>query len=580
MFNNLQPIRNIRRWRELQAILFRYGFDFLADTTEIKNIQTTLQGLNLPFSLPETRLTELSVPERVRRMLQDLGPTYVKLGQIFSSRSDFLPDSWIKELQKLQDAVPPFSFEIVERTIKEELGSIKDVFLFVDPEPIAAASIGQVHYAILNDFKQVVVKVQRPDIENKIKSDLDFVMDFAKLVWNSTDWGKKYGAISIAEELIRTLMDELDYNIEGTYADRLRRNMEKFDDIAVPRIYWDYTTKRILTMEAIDGIKINDIENINTLDLDRKQVARVFIRSIVHQAFIDGFFHADPHPGNLMIDKETKKLVYLDTGMMGSLLPEQRDQLGEIIHATIRRDTEAILHLASNLGTPFQPIDEQKLRRDMDHLINLYLEAPLERIEVSRLLSDILTLIFESGIRLPPVLGMAAKALLQGEDVARTLDPEIQVLEVMKDVSLQIYMNRFQPEKTFWSVLGTARDFQQLIKVLPRAITNILSDLDSGKLKIGIEVIDLKDIISNVLVIANRLIVGVVLLGMMISSALAMGVSPDNTYTVIPILGVIGFILSIGIALLMIVQVWSAIGAARRSGRRHKKRVEKLKNNS
>ncbi|MCD4752656.1 MAG: hypothetical protein K8R40_06265 [Anaerolineaceae bacterium] len=577
MFNNLQPIRNIRRWRELQAILFRYGFDFLADTTEIKNIQTTLQSLNLPFSLPETSLTELSVPERVRRMLQDLGPTYVKLGQILSSRSDFLPDSWIKELQKLQDAVPPFSFEIVERTIKEELGSIKDVFLFVDPEPIAAASIGQVHYAILNDFKQVVVKVQRPDIENKIKSDLDFVMDFAKLVWNSTDWGKKYGAISIAEELIRTLMDELDYNIEGTYADRLRRNMEKFDDITVPRIYWEFTTKRILTMEAIDGIKINDIENINALDLDRKKVARVFIHSIVHQAFIDGFFHADPHPGNLMIDKETKKLVYLDTGMMGSLLPEQRDQLGEIVHATIRRDTEAILHLASNLGTPFQPIDEQKLRRDMDHLINLYLEAPLERIEVSRLLSDILTLIFESGIRLPPVLGMAAKALLQGEDVARTLYPEIQVIEVMRDVSLQIYLNRFQPEKTFWSVLGTARDFQQLIKVLPRSLINILSDLDSGKLKIGIEVIDLKDIISNVLVIANRLIVGVVLLGMMIGSALAMGVSPENTYTVIPILGVIGFILSIGIALLMIVQVWSAIGAARRSGRRRKKREEKFK---
>ncbi|MCD6474692.1 MAG: hypothetical protein J7K85_00345 [Anaerolineaceae bacterium] len=577
MFNNLQSIRNIRRWRELQAILFRYGFDFLIDSTEIKNVKTTLQSLNLPFSLPETRLTELSVPERVRLMLQDLGPTYVKLGQILSSRSDLLPDSWIKELQKLQDAVPPFSFEIVERTIEEELGSIKDIFLFVDPEPIAAASIGQVHYAILNDFKQVVIKVQRPDIENKIKSDLDLVMDFAKLVQNSTEWGKKYGTVGLAEELIRTLMDELDYNIEGTYADRLRRNMKKFDDIIVPKIYWEYTTKRILAMEAIDGIKINDIENINKLNLDREKISHTFIHSMFHQSFIDGFFHADPHPGNLMIDKETKKLVYLDTGMMGSLLPEQREQLGEIVQAIIRRDSETIVRLALTLGVPYQPINEQELSRDIDYLINLYLESPLERIEVSRVLSEIMTLIFEAGIRLPSALGMAAKALIQGEGIARTLYPEIQILKVMKDISLQVYMNRFQPKKTFWSVLGTIKDFQQLIKVFPRSLTNILDDLDKGQLKIGIEIVDLKDIINKVLVIANRLIVGVVLLGMMISSALAMGVSPDNTYTIIPILGVIGFIISIGIALMMIVQVWSAIGAARRSDRRRKRREEKFK---
>lgn len=577
MFNNLQSIRNVRRWRELQAILFRYGFDFLIDSTEIKNVKTTLQSLNLPFSLPETRLTELSVSERFRRMLQDLGPTYVKLGQILSSRSDLLPDSWIKELQKLQDAVPPFSFEIVERTIEEDLGSLKDIFLFVDPEPIAAASIGQVHYAILNDFKQVVIKVQRPDIENKIKSDLDLVMDFAKLVQNSTDWGKKYGTVGLVEELIRTLMNELDYNIEGTYADRLRRNMEKFDDIIVPKIYWEYTTKRILTMEAIDGIKINDIENINKLNLDRKKISHTFIHSMFHQSFIDGFFHADPHPGNLMIDKETKKLVYLDTGMMGSLLSEQREQLGEIVQAIIRRDSETIVRLALTLGVPYQPVNEQELSRDIDYLINLYLESPLERIEVSRVLSEIMTLIFEAGIRLPSALGMAAKALIQGESIARTLYPEIQILKVMKDISLQVYMNRFQPKKTFWSVLGTIKDFQQLIKVFPRSLTNILNDLDSGQLKIGIEIVDLKDIINKVLVIANRLIVGVVLLGMMISSALAMGVSPDNTYTLIPILGVIGFIISIGIALMMIVQVWSAIGAAKRSDRRRKRREEKFK---
>ncbi|NSW52480.1 MAG: AarF/ABC1/UbiB kinase family protein [Anaerolineae bacterium] len=574
MLNNLPPIRNLRRWRELQAILFRYGFDFLTDIKEVRSIQQTLKTLNLPFSLPESRLHELSTPERVRRMLQDLGPTYVKLGQILSSRSDLLPESWVVELAKLQDSVPPFSFEIVENTIREELGSMEEIFLFLDPEPIAAASIGQVHYAILKDFSQVVVKVQRPNVEEKIQSDLEFVRDIAKLMHNSTDWGKKYGVVGIAEELIRTLMDELDYNIEATNADRLRRNMERFDEIHVPVVYWPYTTKRVLTMEAIDGFKINDIENIATLDLDRQKVSKIFIHSILHQAFINGFFHADPHPGNLMIEKKTNRLVYLDTGMMGSLLPEQRDQLGEVVQAIIRRDTETILRLALKLGVPFQPVNERKLRRDMDHMINQYLEAPLDRLEISRLLTEVLTMIFESGIRLPPVLGVSAKALLQAEDVARTLNPDIVVVEVMQDVSYQVYLNKINPGKLFWSTTGTIRDFQDLLRMLPRAVSTILADLQKGELKVGIEITDLKDIIGNILIIANRLIVGLVLIGMIIGSALAMGVSPRDTYPIVPIMGMIGFFISIVVAISMFLQVWSAIGKARRFRRLRQKNEE------
>ena len=575
MFNNLSPIRNLRRWRELQAVLFRYGFDVLIDTKEAKTIQSTLKTLSLPLSIPESRLQDLSVPERVRRMLQDLGPTYVKLGQILSSRSDLLPEGWMEELSKLQDSVPPFSFEDVERIIEEEIGSIEEQFLFVDPEPIAAASIGQVHYAIMNDFSQAVIKVQRPDVEIKIQSDLEFVRDTAKFFHNSTDWGKKYGVVGIAEELIRTLMDELDYTIEATHADRLRRNMEKFKDIHVPIIYWEYTTKRVLTMEAIDGYKINDFENIATLDIDREKISSIFIHSILHQAFIDGFFHADPHPGNMMIEKKTKRLVYLDTGMMGALLPEQRITIGEVVQAIIRRDTEEILRLGLSLGTPFQEINENKLRRDMDHMINLYLEAPIDRLEVSRLLSEVLTMIFEAGIRLPPVVGVAAKALLQGEGVARMINPDIVVVEVMQDVSTQVYLNRFNPKQTFWQSVTFAKDTRDLVKILPRSLNTILSDLQKGEFKVGVEVVDLQDIISNVLIIANRAIVGLILVGMMIGSALAMSVPTKESLAIVPIIGVIGFVLSIGISLLLFLQVLGAIGKTRRQRRRRRKNENK-----
>jgi ubiquinone biosynthesis protein len=571
MLNNLPPIRNLRRWRELQAILFRYGFDFLIDTKEVRTIQSTLRTLHLPVSIPESKLHELSTPERVRRMLQDMGPTYVKLGQILSSRSDFLPDSWVQELSKLQDAVPAFSFEEVERIIEEEIGTIEQSFLFVDPEPIAAASIGQVHYAILNDFSQVVIKVQRPKIEAKIQSDLEFVRDVAKLLHNSVDWGKKYGVIGLAEELIRTLMDELDYNIEATNADRLRRNMEKFPEIHVPYVYWDYTTKRVLTLEAIDGYKINDLESIATLDIDRVGLSKIFMHSILHQAFINGFFHADPHPGNLMVEKKTKRLVYLDTGMMGSLLPEQRNAIGEVVQAIIRRDTEEILRLALILGTPFQQINENKLRRDMDHMINHYLEAPLERLEVTRLLSEILVMIFEAGIRLPPVLGVSAKALLQAEDVARVLNPDVVVVEVMKDVAYSVYLHQINPVNTFWQTVSLAKDTRDMVRVLPRSITKILTNLVQGELKVGIQILELSDIISNILIIANRLIVGVVLVGMLVGSALAMSVPRTDTLAIVPIIGVIGFVIALGISLMMVVQVWNTIGRTRRWSRRRKK---------
>ncbi len=571
MFNNLSPIRNLRRWRELQAILFRYGFDVLIDTKEAKTIQSTLKTLSLPLSIPESRLQDLSVPERVRRMLQDLGPTYVKLGQILSSRSDLLPEGWVEELSKLQDAVPPFSFEDVERIIQEEIGSIEESFLFVDPEPIAAASIGQVHYAILNDFSQVVIKIQRPNVEEKIQSDLEFVRDTAKFFHNTTDWGKKYGVVGIAEELIRTLMDELDYTIEATHADHLRRNMAKFKEIHVPFIYWEFTTKRVLTMEAIDGYKINDFENIATLDIDRENLSSIFVHSILHQAFINGFFHADPHPGNLMIEKKTKRLVYLDTGMMGALLPEQRILIGEVVQAIIRRDTEEILRLALSLGTPFQDINENKLRRDMDHMINLYLEAPIDRLEVSRLLSEILTMIFEAGVRLPPVVGVAAKALLQGEGVARMINPDIVVVEVMQDVSTQIYLNRFDPKAFFWQSVSYAKDTRDLIRVFPRALSTILTDLQKGNFKVGIEIIELRDIISNILIIANRAIVGLILVGMIIGSALAMSVPTKESLTIVPIIGVIGFLLSIAVSMLLFLQVMGAIGKTRRQRRRRRR---------
>jgi ubiquinone biosynthesis protein len=578
MLNNLSPVRNLKRLREVQAVLFRYGFDFLLDIQEIRNIQALLsKNLNIALSLPESEISKLSMPQRVRLLLQELGPTYVKLGQILSSRSDLLPREWIIELSKLQDEVPPFSYEEVEQIIEEELGPIEQIFLEFDPEPIASASIGQVHRATLNDLRPVMVKVQRPHIVSSVQSDMEFVHDFARLIRDRTDWGKKYGVMAIVDEMGRVLNEEMDYRFEATNADRLRRNMAPESKVHVPYMYWDYITARVLTMEAIDGVKINDVQAIEALGADRIELAKVFIHSIFKQLLIDGYFHADPHPGNLFVDKHTHKLVYLDMGMMGSLLPEQRDMLGDILQAILQRDTAEIARLAMTLGTPFQPVDVLKLRREMDRIIHQYMEAPLNRVSFSQLLSKVLTTIFANGIRLPAELGLAAKTFLQGEDIGHMLHPEIVIFDILKSVSTQVILKKLDPRAAFWSTTTTVREVGELLRTLPRSLTSIMKQIDTGKLTVGLDIINLHEVLTQLIIIANRLIAGLILAGMVIGSAIAMVVNPETTFVlkifglsiaVVPVLGTIGFIISMVIGVQM---VWSVFSEVWRTQRKQKK---------
>jgi ubiquinone biosynthesis protein len=576
MLDNLQPIRNLKRYREVQTVLFRYGFDFLVDNKEVRNIQSSLnKRLNISLAIPESDLKKLSLPQRVRLMLQELGPTFVKLGQILSSRSDLLSTDWIEELSKLQDSVPPFSFEEAQEIIEEELGPIDELFLEFDPEPIAAASIGQVHKALLHDLSPVVVKVQRPGIVPVVHADMEFVKELARLIRSSTDWGKKYGVMAIVEEMNRNLSEEMNYLYEATNADRLRRNLKSEKGVHVPYMYWEYTTERVLTMERIDGVKITNLPDLDAMKVDRAELAEVFIRTIFKQLLVDGFFHADPHPANLFVRRSDHLLVYIDTGMMGTLLPEQREQLSDIVQAILQRDTMEILRLAMVLGTPFQPINETKLRREMDRIIHQYMEVPLDRLSFSNLVSNVLTTIFQNGIRLPAELGWAAKTLLQGEEVARVLHPEISIVEILRSIAVQVMANRLDPKVLFFNTLSSAREITHLAKMMPRTTISILKQLESGGFKVGIDIIEIREIINKVLIISNRLIAGLILAGMLVGSALAMAIDPTRSGKLIPILGAIGFIVSMFIGTTMVWAVFSDIWRTRRETKKaENKKIE------
>jgi len=560
MFDFAQPVRNFNRWREVQAILFRYGFDFLTDNKEFRRIQSYLKKtLNLQVTLlSPSELSKFTTAQRVRLMLQELGPTYIKLGQILSSRRDILPRDWTIELSKLQDEVPAFPFEDVRDIIEEDLGApLEELFIDFDPQPVAAASIAQVHRATLPDLNPVVVKVRRPKITTQVQSDMEIIRDAVRLIEGSTKWAKRYGLSGVIEEFGRTLALEMDFRNEAANAIRLRNLMSSFKQVHVPYVYWNLTAERVMTMEYIQGVKINDLESLDKAGVDRTALANVFIRSIFKQLLIDGFFHADPHPANLFVNLENHKLIYLDLGMMGTLLPEQRQQLGDVVRAIIRRDSRDVMRIIMTIGTPFDKVDEKSLRRSIDHIINRYLDTSLENISFSTLLSEVLMVIFGHNIRVPSELSLAIKALGQGEEVTHFLDKEITIVHIAQTISQQVVWQSLDPAVIWDQFNDSVREFQRLREVIPRALESILRQIEAGALTVAIEIPFFKQIVNTLIIISNRLVAGLILTGMLVGSALIMGISPAETkYPFITILGVVGFIASFLLGLLI---VWDVV---------------------
>ncbi len=555
------PVRNLQRWRQVQSILLRYGFDVLIDQSEIKEARRFLHE-KLHLSIGE--FDDRSMPERVRLMLQELGPTYVKLGQMLSSRSDLLPEAWVRELTKLQDDVASFAQAQVRQVIQEELGAPpEELFAWFEPAPIAAASIGQVHRALLADQQAVVVKVQRPDIGPQIRADMEILREIARVIEARSALGRHYGVKGIVEEFARSLDDELDYRNEGRNAERLRRNMAAINGVHVPFIYWRLTTARVLTMEWVQGNKITDLEALSLTDLDPQALADTFIRSMLKQVLIDGFFHADPHPANVFVDPDSGALVFLDLGMMGQILEEQRTELGNLVLAIKRQDAQEIVRVALTIGSAYGPVQEIKLRRELDRLLDRYLTAALSEISFAQLINEVLTLLFAHHVRLPHDLTLAVKALVQAEEIARTLDPEIQIIEVARAVAQQIIWQRLDPRTFLLRLPKNVRETLRLLRALPEAAEQLLKQVQRGKLVVELDAPDLSERAHDFYVVANQLALALVLLGMTIGSAIAMSASPEIAWGIVRALGVVGFILAMGLSAGLAWRVLRALWRAR-----------------
>ncbi len=562
-------VRSLQRWRKVQAVLLRYGFDILIDQDEVKEVR---RFLHTKLRLPLGEFEDRSAPERVRLMLQELGPTYVKLGQIMSSRADLLPPAWTQELAKLQDEVLPFPYQQVREIISTELdASVDALFESFDEQPIAAASIGQVHRAMLPDRRPVVVKVQRPGIEPQVRADMEIMRDLARLVEANTLWGKQYGVVGIVEEFERTLLDELDYTNEGRNADRLRHNMVSNPKVRVPFVHWNLVSPHVLTMEWVKGVKVNRLEILDEASVNRVIIAEALIRSIFKQILSDGFFHADPHPGNLFVDLEKETLIYLDLGMMGYLVADQREELSNLVLAALRRDSRDLARVVLMIGTPYKPVHELELRRELDRILDRYMTASLSEISFSGILDEIVSMVFEHGIRLPSELTLALKALMQAEEVGRLLNPNIQIVEVARKVAQQILWERMAPRVILGDTVQSFREAQRMVKVFPRAAERLLQQIENGSLQFELDLPNFQHQILHLNIVLNRLAAGLIIAGMAIASAVAMSISPDDAWVVVPILGTTGFVATLIIAAGL---TWSLLQDIQRLKRQQRKERE------
>lgn len=428
----------------------------------------------------------------IRNTLLELGPTFIKVGQLFSTRADLFPSEYVEELAKLQDKVPAFGYEQVETIIEQDLGKkIPELFQSFEPIPLAAASLGQVHKAQLYSGEVVVVKVQRPGLKKLFEIDLAILKGITRYFQSHPEWGRGRDWLGIYEECCRILWEEIDYLSEGRNADTFRRNFRTYDWVKVPRVYWRYTSPRVLTLEYAPGIKISHYEALEAAGIDRKIVARQGAEAYLHQLLNDGFFHADPHPGNIAVSPEGH-LIFYDFGMMGRIKTGIREQLMQTLFGIAQKDGERVVTSLVELGA-LSPVDDMgPVRRSVQYMLDHFMDKPFENQSVSAISDDLYEIAYNQPFRFPATFTFVMRAFSTLEGVGKGLDPEFNFMEVAKPFAMQIMSNGNGSEgNSFLNELGRqAAQVSSTALGLPRRLEDTLEKLERGDLRVRVRSIE------------------------------------------------------------------------------------------
>ncbi|MBW2527139.1 MAG: phosphotransferase [Deltaproteobacteria bacterium] len=498
MVSLVNAVRDIARVREIYTVLVRHGFADLARRLGFGAARPSTGDEARELAPPsgdaaererrrgEREREEISTAQRVRLVAMDLGPSFVKLGQIASTRPDLLPEDWIVELKKLQDEVTPLPFDDIKPVVESSLGKpLEELFSRFDEEPLAAASVAQVHRAELkhpDGTKQVVVKVQRPGVAQTVARDLDLLHALAGVIERTIPEAHIYSPRDLVEQFDRAITAEMDFTLEAANAKQFADNFAGHPHARFPLVYRQASSKRVLTLELLEGAKIYDA--ISDHGHDGPTIAKAAAGIIIKMVFQDGFFHADPHPGNILLDgsPEHPVLGLIDLGMVGRLSPQLRDKTVDVMMAAIRKDHESLADAIYAIGTPTEKVDMRAYRAEVARLADKYLNRPLKEIDVSALIADLVKGATRFGLEIPPDFLLVGKALMTIEGIGKEIDPELDILAEARPHFVEVLRKRYAPERIASDAWRGLQRMSGAAYELPQQLREVMDDLRGGRL--------------------------------------------------------------------------------------------------
>ena len=557
---SLRP-QHLKRYKDIAVLLVKYGRGDL------------VHGAGLD-DLAVDRDTEASGrPEQLADDLERLGPTYIKLGQLLSTRGDLLPQPYVDALSRLQDDVAPFGFAEVERIVEAEIGArISRAFREFDNIPLASASLGQVHRAVLRDGRAVAVKVQRPGIREGILDDLDALNELAEFADSHIRVARRYGFAAMLAEFRKTMLRELDYEQEARNLETLGRNLARFTRIHVPQPVLDYTTARVLTMDFIPGQKLTSLGPLAQLEVNGAELADQLFAAYLQQILVDGFFHADPHPGNVFVT-DSGDVALIDLGMVGRVRPEVQEQLVRLLLSIGdgRGDdsARALTALAVRDVDEEADVDEESFRRSIGEIVAEQQGVDLSNVRAGAIVLEMSRATVRSGMRPPPELSMLGRALLALDDVGRTLDPRFDPNDAIRRNAGDILRGRMTGDRAQGTLMSTVLEAREFAERFPGRVNRVMDALAEGELKLNVRGVDEREIMKGLHQLGNRITAGVVIAALIVGAAMLMRVPSDVRVLGYPAIAMVCFLAAAGFGFALLFSIWRA---DRRTNRKRRRR--------
>ncbi len=510
-------IRDLPRYRQILTSLVRYGYQDVVAALHLEGIVRPIERAALGNDVPPQ-----DRPRRLRLVCEDLGPTFVKLGQLLSTRPDLLPETYTNELAALRNDVRPFSFAQVEAILKEEYGRpLAEMFAAVDEIPVAAASISQVHRAVLPDGRVVALKVRRPEIAKVIQADLDIIKNLAQLVERRLPNLAVYRPLALAREFERTIKRELDFSTERRTMQRCRIQFASDPTAHIPSVFDELSTPSVIAMEFIDGVSTDDLDGIRRMQLDPTKVAITGARILLRQIFEFGFFHADPHPGNLRV-LPGGVIAPLDFGMFGLLDGKTRERIAGLLSGLLAQDADRVIRALESLDIRGVQLDSRGFRRDVAELVASYSELTLETIDLSVLLQELVAVIRTHHLQIPADLVLLIRSLVTIEGVGRKLDPHFDIAGELVPFIRDLSLRRFRPDRILSQTVRTTEDLQRIATLLPDLLSHSLESIKRGELRVQFDLQGFERMVAKLARASNSLTVGIVIAGLLVASSLVL----------------------------------------------------------